>query len=118
MLPLRTELAMTFTALFLLVGGDGSGGQGSCVAGRCAVAAPTRSCRPPPASSGGAGPEGFYGFRVALVAPERPRRPPPVPCGARAHRQSAAPLLRRARFCRGRNRRPAGVARQRGPPAR
>ena len=47
-----------------------------------------------------------------------PRRPPAVPAGARAHQGGAARLVRGPGLHRGRDRRAAGVARQRDAPAR
>ena len=51
------------------------------------------------------------------LGPRRPCRPAAVPAGAGAHRRGVAGLLRRARLRRGRDRGPAGLARQRDPSA-
>src|SRR5437588_7640926 len=48
-----------------------------------------------------------------LVAPRGPRRPPAVPAGARTHQGGAAPLVREAGVRGGGDERAAGVARQR-----
>ena len=52
-----------------------------------------------------------------LVARRQSRRPPAVPAGARAHQGRAARLVRGPGLHRGRDQRPAGVARQRDAPA-
>ena len=53
-----------------------------------------------------------------LVGRRHACRPPAVPAGARPHQGGAAPLVRGAGLHRGRDRRPAGLARQRDAPAR